>query len=154
MTSIPIYWHRLCVLPNFIAFGFCGAITRGPAPHPITNRRRRRRSPQFSVLFGLPKYTLWRQAVTDSQVNDLQLSLLSVRRESATKPSSLSLSLSVSRFSMLLMTDAVIVAKGRQNRQMTNCIPADVGDIPYTYITKTILLHLQHAPKSNLMLHC
>lgn len=55
---------------------------------------------------------------------------------------------------MLLMTDAVIVAKGRQNRQMTNCIPADGSDIPYTYIIKTILLHLQYAPKSNLVFHC
>lgn len=88
-----VYVVVVVILPNFIAFGFCGAIVQSLSAllriqSPLIVSVSVSVSSYSEILFGLPKYTLCRQAVTDSQVNDLQLSLLSVRWESATKISS------------------------------------------------------------------
>lgn len=79
-----VYVVVVVILPNFIAFGFCGAIVQSLSAllriqSPLIVSVSVSVSSYSEILFGLPKYTLCRQAVTDSQVNDLQLSLLSVR---------------------------------------------------------------------------
>lgn len=76
--------YVVVILPNFIAFGFCGAIVQSLSAllriqSPLIASVSVSVSSYSEILFGLPKYTLCRQAVTDSQVNDLQLSLSSVR---------------------------------------------------------------------------